>query len=302
MLMKRCGAFECLCADDGLDPDPAQVIENVTSRLHPTAPQSAPRVVAVITELRAYMDESGTHDGSRVAVVGGCVAFGNEWSSWNSQWQPILQTPGDNKKALAYFHSKEAAHSSKEFYGWPKDEANSFALKLIPLINKHKIFNIAVAVDMDAFNQIIVGETRERLEDPYYFGMLMCVHHIADYIRHQVPRKTRVGYVFEQNTKFERRAHEIFNNIKLKRDGARRFKMGALSFDDRINAPMLQAADIVAYETHREMRRKLGEANVEYASRFDLLTSQPKYMGRFIGRGGLEQIANDPDRFIDPGI
>lgn len=256
----------------------------------------------MLTELRAYMDESGTHGGSRVAVVGGCVAFSKDWSLWNSQWQPILKNPGDNKKPLAYFHSREASHSRDEFYGWPKDEANEFALKLIPVMNKHRIHNVAAAIDMDAFNEIITGETREKLEDPYYFAMLLCVYDIADWIRHHVPRKTRVAYIFEQNTKFEKRAHEIFNNILRKRDGARRYKMGALSFDDRINSPMLQAADIVAYETHREMRRRLGEENLEYRNRYELLTSPKRYLGRFVTRPGLEQIANDPDKFIDPNI
>lgn len=288
---------------DEEDPDPAWTIENIASRLHPTVPKSDPRVLAVLTELHAYMDESGTHRGSKIACVGGCVAASGEWSTWNREWQAVLKNPGTGKSPLSYFHSTDAAHSRDQFYGWPKEEANAFALKLIPIINKNRILKVSAAVDMAVYDEVITGELRTGLEDPYYLCMLMCISMISEVARPPyAPRKTRVSYIFEENKQFAKRAHEIFENIKRKRDGARRFKMGAIAFDNCIDSPMLQASDIVAYETHREMRRKLGEVNVQYANRWEPIATARNWVGKFLGRDALEQIAREPEKFIDKGV
>jgi hypothetical protein len=252
---------------------------------------------------KAYLDESGVKNDPNIFAMGGCVAPENAWSLWHPQWKAFLDDPGNGRGKIGYMHMVECIHSREQFTGWTKEETNAFALKLARSFNNHPlIYKVSSAIVMKDFHDVIKGELLEKVKSPYYLSMLLCVKAIADKMRQLrgiwAARKERVAYIFEEQAEYEIEASRLFRHIVEKQDGARRFKLESCSFEPKQRFTPLQAADMMAWETNREMRRRIGQASDEFRERWKVLSST-NYLGYFWDREELEQLASSPNAFIE---
>ena len=55
------------------------------------------RLLMIASPYNAYFDESGTHDGAPVIVVGGFVATYDRWARIELEWREILASRGIKK-------------------------------------------------------------------------------------------------------------------------------------------------------------------------------------------------------------
>ena len=246
----------------------------------------------------SFIDDSGSHKDSSVFILAGCLAPAKDWSKWYSQWKQVLDRPNGHKP-IEYFHAVDAAHSRGQFWGWKKDESNLFPLRLIPAIESNKIWKFAAAVGMDAFHRTIKGQVLDQVKSPYYLCMLMCMVMVADFMRRSgAPRKERVAYVFEEQNKFAPHALELYNDIKSVKENERKYKLGSIAFDSKKGSPMLQAADLVAYESYGRMKEILGIRKLEYPQRYQAISAR-NFGSCFFDQEALEKVASDPNAFID---
>lgn len=266
-------------------------IEHLATILHPLG--SKLRLMAALN-FNAYIDDSGSHKDSRVFVLGGCIGPASDWSLWYPQWKGLLTNPGNGHRAIEYFHAVEAAHSGGEFRGWNKEESNLFPIRLIPTIEKRRIVKFGVAIVMKDFREIITGKLLEEFKSPYYLCMLSCVALLRGLLKRQdAPRKERIGYIFEEQNEFEAHAKALYSEIKSVKRNERYYKMGPIAFDTKRNAPMLQAADLVAFETYSYMQERMGIRKREYPQRYDLLSSR-NFVSKLYSKKDLENLWDKP--------
>jgi hypothetical protein len=282
---------------DPEQPEDESSIGGIASAAHPL--DSKQRILAV---LKAYLDESGTKNSPKIFAMGGAVASETEWSLWHPQWKAILKNPGGGRKEIEYMHMKECVHGSAQFKGWPKEESNRFPLRLIPTLIKPGIYKVSSAILMEDFRDVIKGELLQKVKSPYYLCMLLCMKAIADKMRemrgHWVGRKERVAYIFEEQAEYEIEATRLFYDIKNKQNGERLYKLESCTYAPKTRFTPLQVADMMAWETHREMRRRIGDADDEFRERWSMLSST-NYLGYWWDREELEKLASDPNAFID---
>jgi hypothetical protein len=75
---------------------------------------SYPRGRQLMVMLQAYADESWTHKGPKVFVIGGFIAPAEIWARFSDEWQRVL----DMKPRIDYFKNDEAVHLRGEFTYW----------------------------------------------------------------------------------------------------------------------------------------------------------------------------------------
>ena len=81
--------------------------------------------------LRAYFDDSGTHDASEVVVVGGIMGTELELLSLDATWREHLDNPlGGLRQPIREYHATDCVNSVGDFFGWKRHETDYFRHQL----------------------------------------------------------------------------------------------------------------------------------------------------------------------------
>jgi hypothetical protein len=79
--------------------------------------------VAAVETYEAHLDASGTHDGSKVVVVGGCVSTKDQWERLIPDWNRILSEAGVGPvNGVRRLHMKELTAGTGGFDGWKEPQ------------------------------------------------------------------------------------------------------------------------------------------------------------------------------------
>ena len=76
--------------------------------------------------LKAYMDESGIHDGSPVLCVGAYLGRPAQWRDWTKAWNLAKRQACKalGKPVFKVYHATDAANCEGEFEDWTDPEAS----------------------------------------------------------------------------------------------------------------------------------------------------------------------------------
>ncbi|MCA1704655.1 MAG: DUF3800 domain-containing protein, partial [Actinobacteria bacterium] len=200
--------------------------------------------------LKAFFDDSGSHDDADYFVVAGYVAPVEEWVQFEGEWQEALAEP----RAITYFKSWEAHRRSKEFNGFSYAEAEEKVRRLADIIVAHVSYEVSVAIPRREYERFVssLAGTREiqKFSNPYMF----CYEYIAIMLSSTLPylmyfqkgekldivmdqQNGVVGMTMELHQKF--RASPVFDVF------------GSISFSDDKDVLPLQAADLLAWGLNR---------------------------------------------------
>lgn len=89
----------------------------------------------------AYFDESGTHDGSLAAVVGGYIVRSDDAVVMSRKWKRALDDLG-----LPFFHMVDCAHGAPPFDRLSKGKRIALEKRLITLIKRYTKIGIAAII------------------------------------------------------------------------------------------------------------------------------------------------------------
>jgi Protein of unknown function (DUF3800) len=201
----------------------------------------------VVVTLSAYFDESGDpgDPGVIAFAMGGCIAGGEEWLTFDSKWSRILGEEGVSWFHMVDFEHPERKHGN-EFFGWSDTRRHGLLNRLLDIINEH--------VTCIGTGQRLPSPRRS-IEDYYYSHYRTCVTRPALFA-HKEP----VNFVFARHptiTGKEPRRKEFsdYHDLVVRAYSERprwEGRLGSVVVDDARRIPALQAADIVAYELGRQ--------------------------------------------------
>jgi hypothetical protein len=203
----------------------------------------------LVLALRAYFDDSGTHDGSEVVTVAGYISRPEQWVPFAQEWSSAI-----NEWELDFFHMADfAVRASKSKYAaWDDQERRFRFARLVSIVPKR------------LFDQIYSKKAKRFVGGAYGLAASACFLEAAHILEPDYP-SARVAYVFEAGTRGSGEIQKVFNWNFNDHEQRPRLKLISLSFEGKEFTP-LQAADILAYELYKYLPHVIG-MNVAYGPR-----------------------------------
>lgn len=206
-----------------------------------------------IAMLAFYGDGSGEH-GKGMFVVAGYLADTRDWFDVERAWSAELErTP-----RIAYFKGGQCQHLDGEFAGFSREQADEKRLRLAEVVRRHsgRMMELSSTIAWDAYRSVIGdGIVAETYYHPYFF----CFRGLASLT---IERATeggfrdhpgRVAFVFdtESQRSLDEDVQAQYNHARRSLPAHIAARMGSTTWDDDINFPMLQVADMIAWSVRR---------------------------------------------------
>src|SRR5258706_7193189 len=115
--------------------------------------------------LKAFIDDSKSHQGAGVCMLAGYVGPAEMWASFSDEWQRVL----DMNPRINYFKLREAMKQQREFYGRPVELCNERIACFRAVIEKFGPVEVALGFRIDAY-QKAYSSWGPKHKNPYFFA------------------------------------------------------------------------------------------------------------------------------------
>lgn len=198
-------------------------------------------------DLAIYFDESYSYPPRpEVYTVAGYVSSKAQWNRFCKEWKRIL-----NAEGLQYFHMVKFNANVKPYAGWSKVRRLRFLHSLHAVIHKRTLMGFATAVSKIDFEALSLDQRRV-LRSPHVFAAQNCMKAVGFWACEKQIYRT-IDYVFEQGSQHQSQLKAFIESMS--EQDRQFYRIGTYTFGDKKLAP-LQAADIAAYESTREIVRQ----------------------------------------------
>lgn len=241
---------------------------------------------AIVSMFTAYCDDSGTHKGSRAAVVAGYIAQVVEWERLSKDWTKVLK---DFRVRQIHRADLEAFHGEfKKEKGWDATRRTELLQRLNPIIKDRTKVAMAAAVIKEDFEEVMPQELKIKFGGVYGW----CAHELivharlwADARNHRKP----INWVFEAGTRGYGQVQEMFRSCYADKRFRESYRIGSCSFDSKRLVP-LQVADLLAYEIFKQMENRVIDKGQKYDIRASVRGLLRPTDDRFLKYWGKERL------------
>ncbi len=196
--------------------------------------------------LAAYGDESGADKRHEVYVVAAYSSTIRQWETFSRLWGEML-----NEFRIPYYHATDLEAFWKHAIYKKTIENRDTLVRLqsiaFPLIQKYASKGVAVAVIKKDFLDVI--HPAQGAKELYSFCAQECMRGMMFWLTHERPRTGLVNYTFERGAD----GWDIFDKATESSQRHPHLRVGTISRGDKKILFPLQAADILAFETYKEM-------------------------------------------------
>jgi hypothetical protein len=207
--------------------------------------------------LTGYLDESGTHDGEAVIVMGGFLGRADQWKNFQVAFNKVKQRHG-----FQIFHTVKFKNKKGDFKGWSDNQIEALYWDLRPLVSFGLTDSVAISLDKETFNQHYKADgtpTKGRLDSAYGLCFRMCLY----YFLLQAMKRKRKGkfpdlhIVLEAGHRNSGDAERIF--LEVKKEFAALGLLRTLRLAEKDECDPLMIADFAAHSTLLLNRRARAE-------------------------------------------
>lgn len=202
----------------------------------------------VLAWVEAYFDESIAHVGAPILCVAGYLIGSEDAKRLSAEWTRALA-----KRGLPYFRMSACAHGNKPFDRLSRDDRVALGRSMIECIKRRTILGLAVSVNLADFERLM--PQHPLIGTPYTFCAQVIIGGVANWIREQ-RYEGKVAYFFEaghaSGPEADGLMRKIFHDPELKLS----CRYGGHSFVEKIEAPPVQAADLLAWQSYTDLRHQ----------------------------------------------
>jgi hypothetical protein len=216
-------------------------------------PSVVPPEERFVLSFTAYFDESGTHDGSEAVVVAGYLSTAERWIAFEAVWKATLADFD-----LPAFHMTDfAQNNNPPFKRWPEARRRDCFGRLLTIINQHVIGSVASVIPVRLYEQVFSPEAKAYVGGAYGLAAMQCQMVLGQVLR-LTGVEGMIDYVFESGAEGVGQVAHAFNEIIREPGAQNHFRPLSVAFRDKRQFAPLQAADILAYELHKQSPRDWG--------------------------------------------
>jgi hypothetical protein len=198
--------------------------------------------------LCAYLDDSGSDDGSELVTCGGPVMSRIDSKAFSGRWARMLA----RYKVTPPLHMADFVEWGK-YSTWYPEIKRALFRDVSTRINEHKLYSISIAIPQTDFKEELIEDVRMKLVGPYafaFFSVIAANQALSEKLR---SGPVRISYLVDQGFGHQQQlseAHAGIANLEIKAGGFRH--TGPLAFEADNDVPALQAADVVSWASRRK--------------------------------------------------
>lgn len=207
-----------------------------------------------MTTFTAYFDESYTHPPAPlVYTIAGYVSTNYQWRKFRKEWRTILDQEG-----LTHFHMVDFQACKQPYGAWPKQKRIKFLQALHKTIHKRTVRSFTTSVNLSDY-ELLTEQEKYFFGSPHVQATIHCMKLIAKWADNE-KIKEPMPYVFESGSAHDKELRRLFDDTMDEGEKAA-YRCASISFADKKDIEMLQAADVLAYEITKEYSRQLTPNN-----------------------------------------
>jgi hypothetical protein len=196
-----------------------------------------------MTIFTAYLDESGTHQGTKVSVMAGFVGDERQWRKFEKRSGKLFK-----RYRVDIFHTIDVRCGDADFKGWTVDRKLQFLDEFQHVVNETLLGGVASVLRDDnyTFYSNLNWPRKSRRDSKYGILFRGCLAHIVDVIGN-VPssREPRLNIVLETGHKNAPDTARIYQWVQDRLGPSR--ALSGLAFADKKSCLPVAAADLLAY-------------------------------------------------------
>jgi hypothetical protein len=212
--------------------------------------------------LTAYFDESGTHAGAPDLTVAGYVAGDDQWERFNAEWSAAM-----DDFDIPAFHMTQFEARRGAFRHWPESKRVPRLRRLLGIVNRHARANFAFSAMWSAYRDNLLPASYKGLPlttqngGLYTLTAMACVGGVLRWAARNAV-SDQIQLVFEKGAVGAGMLAEMYRDQVFAHDELRE-RFASLEFEPKASCQPLQAADILAYESYRQVPRAHGSEKRE---------------------------------------
>lgn len=201
----------------------------------------------------AYVDESGTHQGSPILTVAGYLFKREQARRFSRDWRKDLARLG-----LPAAHQSDCANGRGAYADMDMADRIKSECLLIENIKRRTVFGFGISVDPEMYADIVLAGGKNA-PSAYTFALQGCFTIIRRWAA-RTEFDGKISYFFESGHRSQREASRYISEALLKSDESKaKHRYTSHSFVEKDAAPELQAADMLAWQfQHHRARQKIG--------------------------------------------
>ena len=251
----------------------------------------------VVATLKAFFDDTGTHDDSTIMGIGGCISSIDRWDKFSFEWDEHL-TSWD----LDWFHMTDAESKAKAYKDWTDEHRDSRVGILSRLVADTVVCSVGTILPHQQFKEKVTVKIAESAPemtdlqgDPYFVAFAHVFNGIEEACSHLDVSKSDVEIVFAEQKSIGPRTRDAW------RESIRDRGFQEPVFRSPKGLPPLQAADMIAWFLQYKFSKKDRPTRSRHkALNHRLLVSPlgPEVMDRL--SDGLDEIVERADKIYGP--
>lgn len=211
--------------------------------------------------LTAYLDESGTHDGSAVTIMAGAMATAAQWARFESCFSALKR-----KHGFKVFHTKKFKRRAGDFKGWNPLQQISLMMDLAAISEGAFVEGLSFTLSNEDYAANYRGgeaPRRMRIESKYGLCFKNCLmFFVLEALRFADGTPTKLHFVLESGHPNWNEVNLIFAAMKKEmRDMGTPELLGDITFADKEQCDPLMMADFLAHATYMNRRDGTGPDN-----------------------------------------
>lgn len=245
---------------------------------------------SLVVLAEAYFDESGTHDGSPIVVVGGYIFDSDRVDAFSERWWAALK-----EKGVEYFHTTEAVCQTGAFSHLSDGEADQLIRQLIPLIQEYTEAGFAISIEKPIFDLLV--PINPVLADEYALVAWRLMSKLNQALGELGKSAEKTAFFFEAGHSGQTSFNDLIN-LLLSEDRAReRVGYTSHAFVNKKESPAVQAADFLVWQTAKSFKQF--RAFKRQRRDFEALISDGKHRAQHISQSELLELVGG---FLEAGI
>lgn len=197
----------------------------------------------LVAVLKAYLDESGTHEDALVTAVGGYVFDATSVPYLDIEWPEILHGFG-----LKTFHMTDFVARKKPYDSMSEGERKELLTRLVKAIKKRKRVGLVGSLSMSDFNDLAPEAWRIDPLSAYTIAGVRCLRGIGEWAK--TSRKLSEGsiaYVFHSGARHRSELDKAIGKLISNPRHLALLRYAGHGFSTEL-IPSLQAADLWVWE------------------------------------------------------